>query len=159
MNKKIVILLTILVILIALLLLFISPKTMPPQNMPLNGQFPENLTKHCSTYFAICLSDKNNEWVVLGDTKDDFSLANTHNGLFLFAVNSDVIRFDDSEPGFATISVLGNQKQVYRELINGSTYIFTGADLDGHSLILSLVSDNEISGDEVSKVVGAISRP
>lgn len=116
----------------------------------------KSLTGHCSNYFAVCFQDYESKWKVLVDTRKDFNLMNLTEGTSLSFVYSDKLVFKDSDQGFTTVSLLGENKQAYKDSVNGLTRIVTGTKIGEKTLIVLLASEKDINVETLQEIVKKI---
>lgn len=114
-------------------------------------------TDHCSSHFSVCIPDPSGVWKVTLDNRKDFDLFNETDSIALSFIYSDILDFKDSDPGFTTVSLLDEQKQAYKDVVNGMTRIVTGLSVDtDKTLIVSLVSDRDMSAEKTQEIISNI---
>ncbi|MCX6752052.1 MAG: hypothetical protein NTZ87_00930 [Candidatus Nomurabacteria bacterium] len=110
----------------------------------------------CSTYFKVCVENKTNKWKVVSDTLHDFDLSNESEDVMIFLMSSQGMEFKDTDAGFTTVSLLGQNKQAYKDTKNGLTRVITGINNDKDSLIILLASEKDISMEKTKEIISFI---
>ena len=124
---------------------------------------PTNL---CSSYFGVCVANADNKWATTTDARSDFDLQNNEENILLAFIYSSTLTFKDPDPGFTTVTLLGQTRQVYKDATSTLTRVITGVNstnsqsaTSSQSIIILLASDKDISADKVKEIVGKIKLP
>jgi len=111
---------------------------------------------HCSSYFGVCVNDPANDWKVTADGLHDFDLFDQSQGLSLFLAYSKGIRFNATSTGFATVELLGQETEAYKDAKDGLTRVITGSNNASGTLIVLLASPKDISQDQAAEAIDSI---
>jgi len=111
----------------------------------------------CSKYFNICVSNSSGaRGMILKDSNEDFDLLDQKDGIMLALIYSNSISFSGTGEPFTSVPLLGRGTNAYKQSANGTTEIITGTQVNGNTLIVMLVSKNDISASLASKIIGSI---
>jgi len=116
----------------------------------------EKVTKHCSSYFSVCVQDYKNKWKIASDSLHDFDLVSENNGVLLSMMHSQGMQFKESGEGFTSVSIFGQNSQAYKDTKDGLTRVITGTNNGKDSLIILLTSEKDFSANEAKEIIGSI---
>jgi hypothetical protein len=111
----------------------------------------------CSKYFNICISNSSGaRGTILKDSDQDFDLLDQKDGIMIGLISSKELSFNGSGGPFTNVSLLGQKISAYKRSTNGVTQVITGTQTNGATLIVMLVSKNDITASRASAIIGSI---
>jgi hypothetical protein len=111
----------------------------------------------CSKYFNICVSNSSGaKGMILKDSDQDFDLLDQKDGIMIGLIYSNGLSFNGTGEPFTSVPLLGRGTNAYKSSANGTTEIITGTQVNGNTLIVMLVSKNDIAAPLASKIIGSI---
>ena len=90
------------------------------------------------------------------DSDQDFDLLDQKDGIMIALIYSKELSFNGSGSSFTTVSLLGQKMSAYKRSANGVTQVITGTQTNGATLVVMLVSKNDIAASRASAIIGSI---